>query len=81
LAEGDPSYAGDDAALEPLPVLADPMLVIHGAVDAVNPPHTSAGKEAWFSGVYQRVLVDGVGHFPQREAPQNFIKTVLEFCG
>jgi pimeloyl-ACP methyl ester carboxylesterase len=50
-------------------------------VDAVNPPHTSAGKEAWFSGVYRRVLVDGVGHFPQREAPQHFIKTVLEFCG
>lgn len=80
LAEGDPAYAKDDAALEPLPVLADPMLVIHGAADAVNPVHTSAGKEAWFTGPYRRVLIDGVGHFPQREAPQHLIKEIVEFC-
>lgn len=81
LAKGDPAYARDDAALEPLPVLADPMLVIHGAADAVNPPHTSAGKEAWFTGTYQRVLFEGIGHFPQREAPQRFIEEILNFCG
>jgi len=81
LAEGDPAYAHDDAALEPLPVLADPMLVLHGSADAVNPVHTSAGKEAWFTGMYQRVLIDGVGHFPQRESPAYFVEKVLEFCG
>lgn len=80
LASGDPAYAQDDAALEPLPVLADPMLVIHGAADAVNPPQTSAGKEAWFTGTYHRVLFDGIGHFPQREAPEQFIEAVLAFC-
>lgn len=80
LAAGDPAYASDDAALEPLPVLADPMLVIHGAADAVNPPLTSAGKEAWFTGPYRRVLFEGVGHFPQREARLNFIQEVLSFC-
>ena len=81
LASGDPAYAQDDAALEPLPVLADPMLVIHGAADAVNPPQTSDGKEAWFTGTYRRVLFDCIGHFPQREAPQRFIEEVLNFCG
>ena len=81
LAEGDPAYAQDDAALQPLPVLADPMLVIHGAADAVNPPNTSAGKEAWFTGSYRRVLFYGVGHFPQREAPRRFIDEILKFCG
>ena len=81
LAEGDRVYAQDDAALEPLPVLNDPMLVIHGAADAVNPPHTSAGKEAWFTGTYRRVLLDGIGHFPQREAPQRLIEEILNFCG
>lgn len=80
LASGDPAYAEDDAALEPLPVLSDSMLVIHGSADAVNPPHTSAGKEAWFSGTYRRVLFDGVGHFPQREAPERFIEEILNFC-
>ena len=81
LASGDPAYAQDDAALEPLPALADPMLVIHGAADAVNPPQTSDGKEAWFTGTYRRVLFDCIGHFPQREAPQRFIEEVLNFCG
>jgi pimeloyl-ACP methyl ester carboxylesterase len=81
LASGDPAYAQDDAALEPLPVLADPMLVIHGAADAVNPPQTSAGKEDWFTGTYRRVLFDGIGHFPQREAAQRFTEEVLNFCG
>lgn len=80
LVSGDPAYAEDDAALEPLPVLADPMLVIHGSADAVNPPHTSAGKEASFTGTYRRVLFDGVGHFPQREAPDRFIEEILNFC-
>lgn len=80
LSAGDPAYAQDDAALDPLPVLADPMLVIHGAVDAVNPPYTSAGKEAWFTGDYRRALFEGVGHFPQREAPQKFIDEILKFC-
>jgi pimeloyl-ACP methyl ester carboxylesterase len=47
----------------------------------VNPVHTSAGKEAWFTGPYQRVLIDGVGHFPQREAPQRVIEEILAFCG
>jgi pimeloyl-ACP methyl ester carboxylesterase len=81
LAEGDAGYASDDAALEPLPVLSAPMLVIHGAADAVNPPYTSAGKEAWFTGPYRRVLMEDVGHFPQRESPQRFAEEVLRFCG
>lgn len=80
LSAGDPAYAQDEAALDPLPVLADPMLVIHGALDAVNPPHTSAGKESYFTGAYRRVLLEGVGHFPQREVPQQFIREILDFC-
>jgi len=78
-AEGDPHYAADAAALTPLPVIATPMLVIHGAVDAVNPPASSAGKEAWFSGPYRRIVLDGVGHFPQREAPQPVADALLDF--
>jgi pimeloyl-ACP methyl ester carboxylesterase len=26
-------------------------------------------------------LFEGIGHFPQREAPQRFIEEVLNFCG
>lgn len=67
---GDPAYDEDEAALVPAPKLAVPTLVLHGVQDACNHPDTSAGKESFFTGSYRRVLLDGVGHFPQREAPQ-----------
>jgi pimeloyl-ACP methyl ester carboxylesterase len=78
-APGDPHYAADDAALTPAPVLAVPTLVLHGALDPCNPPETSAGKERFFSGRYQRQLIDGVGHFPQREAPQAVADALITF--
>ncbi len=80
-ASGDPHYASDIAALQPLPVIATPMLVIHGAEDAVNPVDSSAGKERWFSGAYRRVVLDGVGHFPQREAAESVATELLAFFG
>ncbi len=76
---GDPAYAADTAALKPLPVLATPTLVIHGKDDFVNPVATSANKEAWFSGGYHRVVLDGVGHFPQREAAADVADAILGF--
>lgn len=80
-AAGDPSYTTQIAALTPLPVIADPMLVIHGGADAVNPAETSAGKEQWFSGPYHRVVLEGVGHFPQREKPIAVAQALIDFFG
>ena len=78
-AAGDPGYAADEAALQPAPVLAVPTLVLHGAADGVNPPASSAGKERYFSAAYERRLLPGVGHFPQREAPQAVAAALLDF--
>lgn len=80
-AAGDPSCANDEAALSPAPVLDVPTLVLHGAADGVNHPETSAGKERFFSGPYQRKLLEGVGHFPTREAPQAVCAELLRFLG
>jgi pimeloyl-ACP methyl ester carboxylesterase len=79
-AAGDPAYDADEAALKPLPVLATPTLVIHGADDGVNPLQSSAGKEAWFSGRYERLALEGIGHFPQREAATQVTEAILQFC-
>jgi pimeloyl-ACP methyl ester carboxylesterase len=78
-APGDPVYAADEARLTPAPVLDLPTLVLHGEADTVNAPASSAGKEGYFSGVYQRQLLPGVGHFPQREAPQQVLQRVAAF--
>ena len=79
-APGDPAYAADTAALAPAPVLSVPTLVIHGSEDYVNHPDTSAGKERYFTGRYERVLLEGIGHFPQREDAPTVAREILRFC-
>jgi pimeloyl-ACP methyl ester carboxylesterase len=78
-ASGDPYYANDEARLQPAPVLALPSLVLHGAMDGASLPATSANKEKFFSGRYERQVLPGVGHFPQREAPRKVAEAILQF--
>ena len=66
-AAGDPYYAADEATLHPAPVLDVPTLVLHGAQDGANHPDTSLRKEQLFRGGYERMVLEGVGHFPPRE--------------
>ncbi|WP_322980677.1 alpha/beta hydrolase [Pseudomonas sp. C11] len=79
-AEGAPAYAEDEARLHPAPVLSVPTLVVHGAADTCNHPDSSKGREAFFTGRYERQVLDGIGHFPQREAPQTIAEAILRFC-
>lgn len=76
---GDSAYDADEQRLNPAPVLAVPTLVLHGAADVCNHPDSSANKERFFSGPYRRTLLDGVGHFPQREAPGEVANAILDF--
>lgn len=80
-APGDPHYAADDAMLTPAPVLSVPTLVLHGTADTVNDQSMSEGKEQYFSGRYERQLLEGVGHFPQREQPEEVARRLLDFLG
>jgi pimeloyl-ACP methyl ester carboxylesterase len=73
------AYAADELALNPAPVLSVPTLMLHGEADGVSSLATSANKEAFFSGPYVRRLLPGVGHFPQREAPDRVADEVLAF--
>jgi pimeloyl-ACP methyl ester carboxylesterase len=78
-APGELRYAADEAALNPAPVLDVPTLVLHGGADACNHPDTSAGKEPLFRGPYERQVLAGVGHFPQREAPEAVASALIDF--
>jgi pimeloyl-ACP methyl ester carboxylesterase len=51
--------------------VATPTLMIQGADDRCDEPSGSAAQERFFTGGYRRVLLDGVGHFPHREAPDD----------
>jgi pimeloyl-ACP methyl ester carboxylesterase len=56
-------------------------LVLHGALDGASLPATSANQEKFFSGRYERQVLPGVGHFPQREAPLKVAQAILKFIG
>jgi pimeloyl-ACP methyl ester carboxylesterase len=77
--EGDETYAGDEAVLNPPPTLDVPTLVLHGVADTCNHPDTSKGKEAFFKGPYRRELLEHVGHFPQREQPRRVAEQILDW--
>ena len=79
MAEGAPQYAGIEADMNPAPRIAVPTLVIHGAEDRATLPESSEGKQGLFSGRYHRIVLKGVGHFPQREAPDELTRTILDF--
>jgi pimeloyl-ACP methyl ester carboxylesterase len=79
-APGDPSYAADEARLHPPPVLSVPTLVLHGSGDTCNHPDSSLGRERFFAGPYRRVLLNGIGHFPHRESPEDVANAITLFC-
>lgn len=63
------------------PVIRVPTLTLHGGIDPCNEPATSEGREAMFAADYRRVVVEGVGHFPQRQRPDLVLAELLPFLG
>ena len=57
--------------------LSTPTLMIQGASDFCDAPEESEGLNRFFTGGYRRLLIDGVGHFPHREAPSLVSDAVL----
>lgn len=79
LAPGDPAYDALEAQVAADPVISRPTLTLHGDEDAANDPETSEGREALFSGRYERELILGAGHFPQREKPEETASALARF--
>jgi pimeloyl-ACP methyl ester carboxylesterase len=79
-AKGFAEYAKEEQRLHPAPQVHVPTLMLHGEQDYCNVPAMSAGKEGFFEGRYERVLLPGVGHFPQREDPVSVARELLRFC-
>ena len=76
---GDSRYDPEEQVLQHNPQLSVPTLVLHGGADSVNVPETSAGKEHYFLGRYERKVLPGIGHFPQREDPQQIAAELTRF--
>ena len=77
-AEGDPRYADVEARLALLPKIAVPTIALHGAVDGVHRPQKSEQHGKYFTGRYERRLLENVGHSPPQEAPKAFAQAILD---
>jgi pimeloyl-ACP methyl ester carboxylesterase len=56
--------------------LCVPTLMVHGGADTCDPPVTSEGLDKHFDS-YLRIVIDGAGHFPHREAPEVVLRTLI----
>jgi len=54
-----------------------PTLMVQGAADACDPPELSEGQETYFAAGCTRIVLDGVGHFPPREAPEKTAAAII----
>jgi pimeloyl-ACP methyl ester carboxylesterase len=75
-ARGDPSLEALELRLAGKPKIAAPAIALQGEDDSVNPPPTSEGQEAHFTGFYERRLLPGVGHCPPAEAPDTVSRAI-----
>ena len=76
--ESEPCYDEMQQKLQHADVLSTPTLMVHGADDRCVAATATEGNEVHFTGKYKRVLLPGIGHFPQREAPVEVAKAILQ---
>jgi len=77
----DPRYDPLVARLAEIEHLAVPTLVIQGASDSCVEPSSSAHQEHYFTGPYQRLVLEGIGHFPQRERHAEVASQIVDWLG
>ena len=75
----DARYANAQAALENIELIDVPTLMIQGAADRCDMPASSEHQEMHFSRGYRRLLLEGVGHFPHREASETVAEAIAAF--
>jgi pimeloyl-ACP methyl ester carboxylesterase len=78
-ADKDPRYRDLDARIMSVKSISVPALMIQGGADGVTLPDSTAGKDEHFTRGYRRHVLDGVGHFPTREAPDAVNRLLLDF--
>ncbi len=78
-ATDDPAYKDLESIRLNPPVLKTPTLLIHGVEDPCILVETTDDRDRFFSGGYQREVLAGVGHFPQREHPEKVKSMMVDF--
>lgn len=74
----DPALAPLYERLPTIERIGVPALMIQGGADSCDDAAMSEGQEGCFTAGYRRVVIDGAGHFPPREAPDAVADALLE---
>ena len=77
-------YESQDQIAQAAPPVTVPHTFICGSADACTLVNTSENLERFYRGGYNRVVVEGAGHFVQRERPAvvaEQIRTMLRAIG
>ena len=75
--EVDSHYDSLQRRLREVERLSTPTLMIQGGSDYCADPKESEGLERFFTGRYDRLLLEGIGHFPHRESPIQVAEAVI----
>jgi pimeloyl-ACP methyl ester carboxylesterase len=77
---GDPRYTKLEEKLSMQLKINVPTIVVHGVVNDVNPIRNSESHNRFFTGYYERRVLENVGHNPPQEDPKSFAAAVLDLC-
>lgn len=75
----DPASKWLETKIRETKSLSLPTLYFQGLEDGVNPPELSETLHEKFSGPFQRIVLQNVGHFPQREDPDTVARELAVF--
>jgi pimeloyl-ACP methyl ester carboxylesterase len=78
-AELDPRSLWLEHMIEETRTLRLPSIYFQGQDDGVNPPQVSENVHEKFTGQFTRILLQHVGHFPQREDPDAVARELTLF--
>jgi pimeloyl-ACP methyl ester carboxylesterase len=59
--------------------LGTPTLMIQGGSDYCDDAKESEGLDKFFTGRYEWLVLEGVGHFPHRESPNKVAESIIRF--
>jgi pimeloyl-ACP methyl ester carboxylesterase len=75
----DPRYHSLEKNLREAKTISISTLRIQGGSDYCDDPKESERQESFFTGGYIRLVLDGIGHFPHREASAGTAKAIADF--
>ncbi|EPE94211.1 alpha/beta fold hydrolase [Rhizobium grahamii] len=78
-AEPDPASRWLEDRIRETKSLSLPTIYFQGLEDGVNPPELSEDLHRKFSGPFGRIVLQNVGHFPQREDPETVARELAVF--